>query len=358
METIIQKWGYCIQLSISKTIGKTMIVVTGASGLIGSNLIRTLLAQGHQVRALVHHNKRPLDGLDIEIFTGDLLSPPSLVQAFSNAEFVYHLAGAISLGMNDWDQMERVNVTGTRNVVQACLKSNVKRLIHFSSIHAFEQKPLDIPVNEARARVTSPKYPPYDRSKASGEQEILRGIQRGLDAVILNPTGIIGPFDFEPSYLGVGLLHMAHGRLPALVSAGFNWVDARDVALAAMKASHHGLTGENYLIAGHWRSIEQIAALAAEFSGRPAPRLIVPLWLASAGLPITAAHAALTRQTNIFTKATIMALKSNRNIDHSKASQQLDYQPRPFRETIFDTLKWFSDHGYIKTSTHFQANQE
>jgi len=331
-----------------------MIVVTGASGLIGSNLIRMLLAQGQQVRALVHHNQQPLSGLDIEIVTGDVLSPSSLEEAFRNADLVYHLAASISLKMNSSEQMERINILGTRNVVQACQKAGVGRLVHFSSIHALEQEPLDLPVDETRPRVTSQKYPPYDLSKAAAEKEVIHGVQQGLDAVILNPTGIIGPFDFEPSYLGTAMLHMVHGRLPALITAGFDWVDARDVASAAIQASQHGLTGENYLIAGHWRSIKQIAAVVAEFSGRRMPWLTVPLWLSYAGLPITAAHAALTRQRNIFTRATLLALKSNRQIDYTKASQHLNYQPRPFRQTIMDTLRWFDDFGYIHTSNHRQ----
>lgn len=324
-----------------------MNVVTGASGLIGSNLTRALLTQGQKVRALVHNNIQPLDGLDVEISAGDVRSLPSLVEAFSGAEVVFHLAGAISLRMNSWEHMKQVNIIGTRNVVQACLQAKVRRLVHFSSIHALEQEPLDLPVNETRPRATAAKYPPYDRSKAAGEQEILKGLQQGLDAVILNPTGIIGPFDYEPSYLGRALLLLAQGRLPALITAGFNWVDARDVASAAILASQHGISGESYVIAGHWRSIEQIGQLVSQFVQLPAPRLTVPLWLAAAGIPISAAYAAITHQKNIFTRATIMALKSNQVIDHAKASQHLNYQPRPFNDTIFDTMQWFAEHGYL-----------
>jgi dihydroflavonol-4-reductase len=330
-----------------------MIVVTGASGLIGNNLIRTLLAQGSKVRALVHQNTRPLAGLDIEIAAGDLLSPSSLEAAFVDAEIVYHVAGAISLRMDSWKQMERVNIIGTRNVVQACIKSKVKRLIHFSSIHALQQEPLSIPVNETRPRTSSTNYPPYDRSKAAGEEEVHKGLEMGLDAVILNPTAIIGPYDFEPSYLGKALLHMANGRLPALITAGFNWVDARDVAVAAIQASQLGITGESYLVAGHWRSIEQIGQLVAEISKNPAPKLIVPLWLAAAGIPLSAALSRVFGEENIFTRATVKALKSNRNIDDSKARHRLNYQPRPFRDTIFDTIQWFIDNGYLnQTNTH------
>jgi len=325
-----------------------MIVVTGASGLIGNNLIRALLAQGFKVRALVHQNSRPLSGLDIEIAVGDLLSPSSLETAFVDAEIVYHVAGAISLRLNSWKQMEQINIIGTRNVVQACINTKVKRLIHFSSIHAIQQEPLSIPVDETRPRATSSKYTPYDRSKAAGEHEIQKGLERGLDAVILNPTAIIGPYDFEPSYLGKALLHMANGRLPALITAGFNWVDARDVAVAAIQASQLGSTGESYLVAGHWRSIEQIGQLVAEISQKPAPKLIVPLWLAAAGIPLSAVISGLFGEENIFTRATVRALKSNRNIDDSKARRQLNYQPRSFRDTIFDTMHWFINNGYFK----------
>ena len=182
------------------------VVITGAAGHIGANLVRALISQGRHTRCLVHVNSRAIDGLATEMVQGDVRDLDSLCRAFQGAEVVYHLAACISLSMNDWPVLESVNVTGTRNVVEACLRTGVRRLVHFSSIHALVQEPLSIPVDESRPLVGSRRYPPYDRSKAAAEIIVRRGIEQGLDAVIIYPTAIIGPYDYQPSYFGEALL--------------------------------------------------------------------------------------------------------------------------------------------------------
>ena len=326
------------------------VVVTGAAGHIGANLVRTLLAQGRPVRALMHVNKRAIEGLEVEIARGDVCDPASLRQAFDGADVVYHLAARISLSMDDWPVVEAVNVTGTRNVVEACLQCGVRRLVHFSSIHAFNQEPLDVPIDESRPFVESRRCPPYDRSKAAGEKEVRRGIERGLDAVIVNPTAVIGPYDFEPSYFGEALLAIACRKLPALVSGGFDWVDARDVVAGAMRAEECAPTGAKYLLSGHWASIVELAALLEEIAGVGVPKLVCPLWLAHVGTPFTSVFARLVGTRPLYTGVSLRALKSNRNICHEKATRELGYNPRPFRETIADTLRWFQENGYLSRS--------
>ncbi len=326
------------------------VVVTGATGHVGANLVRALLAQGRRVRALVHVNRRPLEGLDVEVVTGDVCDPESLYHAFKGAEAVYHLAGYISISTGDWPLLESINIVGTRNVVEACLRSKVPRLIHFSSIHAHSQEPFDVPVNESRPLVGSQCCPCYDRSKASGENEVRKGIERGLNAVIMNPTGIIGPYDFEPSHFGQALLSMACRKMPMLVGGGFDWVDVRDVAMGAMRAEERAPTGAKYLLSGHWESVCGLAALVEEIKGVPAPRLVCPLWLAHAGTPFTVAIARLTGKRAVYTSASLKALKSNRHISHAKATRDLGYNPRPLRETIADTLHWFEENGFLVCS--------
>jgi len=222
-----------------------MIVVTGAAGHVGANLVPALLARGRPVRVLVHADRRAFQKLDVEVIQGDIRDPDSLLKAFKNAEVVYHLAARISISQYDWPLLEAVNVAGTRNVVEACRRCGVHRLIHFSTIHSIAQPSADGPVDESNSLVESRRYPAYDRSKAAAEGEVRRGVEKGLDAVIISPTGIIGPKDYKPSHFGDALLRLANGRLPSLVSGGFDWVDVRDVVRGAMRAEEIAPAGAN-----------------------------------------------------------------------------------------------------------------
>ncbi len=323
------------------------VVVTGASGHVGANLVRALIAKGRSTRSLVHVNRRAVEGLETEVVHGDLCDPESLCQAFNGAEVVYHLAANISLSMQGWTRLEQVNVAGTRNVVEACLRCGVRRLVYCSSIHALVQEPMHIPVDESRPLVASRRWPPYDRSKAAAEKEVQRGIELGLDAVIINPTAIIGPYDYQMSYFGKAFLAMTQRKLPALVTGGFDWVDVRDVAAGAMLAGEKGKTGTKYIISGHWESLCNIMDMVAEISGVSPPGFVCPLWLARAGAPIFAALSHLNGKEPLYTSVSLRALKSNRQISHERATRELGYRPRPLRETLIDTLGWFKENGRL-----------
>lgn len=331
-----------------------MIVVTGASGFAGGNLLRALLEERRQgrlaapIRALVRRDLQAVAGLEVELVEGDVTNPDTLMRAFTGAEVVYHLAGSISLEMDHWEAVEKINVGGTRNVVEACLRCNVRRLVHFSSIHALVQEPLDQPVDEDSPRVDSPSAPPYDRSKAAAEHVVRAGIERGLDAVILNPTGIIGPYDFKPSFFGDGFVWMARGVLPVLIEGGFDWVDVRDVALGAIAAARLAPPGSCYLLGGHWHSVREIAEMATAITHRPRPLVYAPMSLAQAAAPLVETLTHLARLRPIFTRATARALQSNRHISHARAARDLGYCPRPFAETLADTLAWFQETGRLR----------
>ena len=325
-----------------------MIAITGVCGLTGANLARLLLAQGRQVRGLIHREKRAAEGLDIQLAQADIRDPSSLRRALAGAEVVYHLAARISLETKDLAETEATNVQGTRNVVEACLHCGVRRLVHFSSIHALEQAPLDLPLDESRPRVSPQNRSPYDRSKALGEMEALQGMRDGLEVVILNPTAMIGPYDYYPSYMGKALLSLAQGRIPALVRGGFDWVDVRDVVQAAVQAEQRAESGTSYLLSGHWRSVRQIADLTAELTGRGAPLFTVPTRLAYLAAPLMGALARFNNAQPIYTSLTLDALKSNRQISHARASRDLGYQPRPLQDTVQDTLDWFAQNGYLR----------
>ncbi len=324
------------------------VAVTGATGHVGANLVRALIDKGIPTRCVVHVNHRAIDGLDVEKFHGDLRDLDSLCRAFQGVDVVYHLAASISLSMADWSRLEEINVNGTRNVVEACRRAGVRRLIHFSSIHALEQEPLAVPVDEMRPLVESQRCPPYDRSKAAAEREVRRGIEQGLDAVIIYPTAVFGPYDYMPSFFGDALLAIARRRLPALVTGGFDWVDARDVVAGAMLAENKAPAGARYLISGHWVSMCDIAAMIGEITGVNTDKFVCPLWLAHLGAPFIMGFSHLNRKRPLYTSVSLRALKSNRNISHERATRELGYQPRPFRETLADTLRWFAANGQLE----------
>jgi dihydroflavonol-4-reductase len=322
-------------------------IVTGANGHIGSNLVRALLSRGRDVRVLVHTKHQAVEGLDVDIVEGDICDINSLLKAFTGIDRVYNLAGHISLRMTDTKRCRDINVGGTRNVVEASLQKNVKRLVHFSSIHALEQQPLSEPIDEKRLLVSGMNHPPYDISKAGGEIEVKKGIEKGLDAVIVNPTGVIGPFDYYPSHFGEVLLSLAQCRLPALIDAGFDWVDARDAADGAIKAEELAPTGSKYLLSGHWASIREIACMIKELIEVNIPAFTCPLWLASLGAPFADGIAQVSGKRPLFSKVSLAALCGNKNVSHAKATAELGYNPRPLKETIKDTLDWFFSNGYV-----------
>ena len=320
-----------------------MIVITGASGLVGGNLVRALLAQGRRVRALVHRDHRALAGLDVETVPADLTDPASMKQAFRGAEAVYHLASSISISMENWDELQRVNVIGTRNVIEACLQNNVRRLIYFGSIHAYDHAPFDQPLDEDRPLLMGDRIPPYERSKALAEMETRRSLDRGLDSVILIPTAIAGPFDFRPSYFGQALQLLARGRIPALVRGGYDLVDVRDVVNGAIQAERLAPRGGRYILSGHWHSVREVAQFTSEITGKPAPRFTVPIWLAQLAQPIMAKLAQVNGAQPIYTRPMLNAMNSNHHISRARATRDLGYSPRPFQQTIADTLDWFRD---------------
>ncbi len=318
-----------------------VVLVTGPAGLVGANLVRALLARGQQVRALVHQDKRALDGLDVEIVTGDVNDPESLRRAFAGVDLVYHAAAHISILMSDWERLATVNAIGTRNVVDACLQCGVRRLVHFSSVDALQHDPSGKPLDESRPLVSSERYPPYARSKAAAEREVRQGLARGLDAVILNPSAIIGPHDYRLGFPNAGLLAICKGELWALIDGGFDWVDVRDVVEGAIQAAARAPAGGRYILSGHWASLRDLAVLANQVNGVKVPRLMVPMWVARLSAPFVTVGSLLVGKRPLYTSAALQPLRDKQHSSHALATRDLDYHPRPLKETIADTWQWF-----------------
>lgn len=323
-------------------------VVTGASGHLGVNVVRALVAAGETVRAVDVRAGAALGGLDVEFVRGDVLDASTLGTALAGAEFVLHLAAKISIAGDPDGSVRRVNVDGVRHVAEAALSAGVRRLVHCSSLHAFDVAAIPGPVRESGPRATGRHLPAYDRSKADGEDELRGVIDRGLDAVILNPSGMFGPVDPEPSRMGRVLLAMFSGRMPISVEGAFDWVDVRDVAAALIVAVDRGRTGENYLVGGHRASVAELGRLAAHVAGRRPPRLVAPLGPVRA-LAGAAVRVAGPRRAGrlLLTPESLHALATDPAVDYSKASAELGYRARPLSETLTDLHAAFLADGRV-----------
>jgi dihydroflavonol-4-reductase len=322
-------------------------LVTGAAGHLGNNVVRALLARGRKVRVLVHSESRFLDGLDVEKRGGDILDRASLDHVFDDVEVVYHFAAKVTIIPSEGPSATRTNTLGPKNVVDACLAHRVRRLVHCSSVHALTPGGSNGVTDERCAPNLDPRAPAYDRSKAAGEAEVRAGIARGLDAVIVNPTGVMGPHDYAPHLAGRALIDMYLGKLPMNVASGFNWVDARDVAAGALAAEANGRTGENYLLSGQWAAMPDVAVIMERATGRRGPRLVAPLWLAKLGLPFIAAFAKLSGSQPLYTGPSLRALTEHRRCDNAKARRELGFSPRPLAETIVDTYAFYAQAGLL-----------
>jgi len=322
--------------------------VTGATGHIGANLVRALIASGRRVRCVVRDDRAALAGLDVECVAGDVLDPATLREAFRGASTVFHLAALISIDGDRHGLVTATNVDGARHAAEAALACGVQRLVHCSSIHAFVQCGPSATVVESAPRALGARRAAYDRSKALGEQAVREVVARGLDAVIVHPTAVIGPHDYKPSRMGRLLLDLYARRLPALVPGGFDWVDVRDVAAGLLRAAEWGRGGESYLLSGRYVTLAGLARLVTDVTGVPTPRLSTPSWLARLAAPFSTAFGRVRGREPLFTVESLEVLAVGTRVDCDKARRELGYSARDLRATLHDTYAWFAEAGRIQ----------
>jgi len=325
-------------------------LVTGATGHIGNNLVRALLARGEKVRVLIRpgSSPKPLAGLDVERFEGDLRDAPSLERAVSRAERVYHVAAMVSIRDNDKKALWDVNVAGTARLLAAARKAGVRRVVHTSSFGAMGHNP-DGPSTEGHPLDPSEPATDYERSKAESETEVKREVERGLDACIVNPCATVGPFDFRPSLVGKTFLDFALGKMKAYVPGAFDWVPMRDVIEGHLLAMEKGGRGERYLLSGEVASLDEILDWLAEDTGRPRPRLRIPPKLMLAlSVPKDFVEARyFPKKYPRFNKNSIRLLTSGKYGTNQKARRELGLSPTPVRQAFRDAVGWFRENHYF-----------
>lgn len=326
-----------------------MIIVTGATGHIGNVLVRQLLARGKRVRAVTPPTEDiiPLKGLRAEMVEGDVCNINSLIQAFKDSDTVYHLAGIISILPGKDKLLNQVNVAGTRNVIKACMETGVRRLVYTSSIHAIEEPPTGITIDETFP--CNPDRVPkgYGRSKARATLAVMEGVEQGLNAVIVHPTGVIGPYDYRISEMGQLIIDFVNANLKAYISGTYDFVDVRDVANGIILAGEKGQSGERYILSGEQISVYQLMLMLQDISRVKAPSLKVPVWLARIAARFSPLYYQIAQAKPRFTTYSIDVLCSNSRICSDKARRQLGFTTRPLKQSICDAISWFRENGYV-----------
>ncbi|HMU10856.1 MAG TPA: NAD-dependent epimerase/dehydratase family protein [Ferruginibacter sp.] len=324
------------------------IALTGATGHLGSALLQETGKRNMAVKVLARNiNTASLSDLPVEIIKGDLLDPGSLRNLMQDCDTLIHSAAMISVNGDPKGLVHQTNVEGTRLVMEAALQAGVKRCVHISSIHAYRQLPPSEVLDEQRNHVDETAFA-YDRSKFAGQQIALAANKQGMEVIVVNPTSIIGPYDFKPSLMGQVLIDLYKGRLPFIFNGGFDFCDCRDVAGAVLNATAMGNPGETYLLSGKWYSLKQLVQLLSKASSKKIRVMALPPLVAKAGLPFVKLLGALQGKEPLYTNEALEALfNGNRFISSYKARQALNYTTRPLEETLYDTIEWFKNKSYL-----------
>jgi dihydroflavonol-4-reductase len=325
-------------------------LVTGATGFVGSAVVRALLARGHPVRVLARPNsdRRNLAGLAVEIAEGAMEDPRSLARAVAGCRYVYHVAADYRIWVPDPAPMFRANVDGTRDLLTAALEAGAERVVYTSSVATLGLVAGGSADEETPSRLDD-MIGPYKRSKFAAE-EVARGLarERGLPVVIVNPSTPVGAGDIKPTPTGRLIVEAARGQMPAFVDTGLNIVHVDDVAEGHLAAAENGRIGERYILGGENLALAEILAGVAQAVGRRPPWLRVPHGVL---FPVAIGAELVARITGRDPFVTLDGVRMSRKkmyFSSEKASRELGYTPRPAREAIADAVSWFGANGYLK----------
>jgi dihydroflavonol-4-reductase len=325
------------------------VLITGASGFIGSAVARQLVAEGLAVRALVRSGSRRdhLVALGIEIIDGSINEAAAVRAALTPCRYLVHVAADYRLWARDRSEIFAANVGGTRVVMEEARRAGVKRIVYTSSVATVEPRPDGSPADERAFMPERSASGAYQQSKIMAEALVRQMVAQGLPAVIVNPATTIGPHDVRPTPTGRIIIAAATGRMPAFVDTGLNLVHVDDVARGHVAALRRGRVGERYILGGENVRFAQMLADIAALAGRRPPRLRIP-WYAA--LPVAWAAEAASRMTGREPLATLEGVRHARDrmfFSTAKAEQELGIRARPYREALADALAWFREAGYL-----------
>jgi dihydroflavonol-4-reductase len=324
------------------------IAITGGNGFIGSQLAAVHSERGHTVRVLVRPSSdlTNLRSLTVEHCPGDVRNLDSLLRAFDDCELVFHTAAVVSFWKPLYQLQHEVNVLGTRNVVTAARRAGVRRLVHTSSIAALGHPADGLFADETTAFNWDGSVAGYKRSKYEGELEIKRGIEQGLDAVIVNPAVVIGPGDVHFNG-GDFIRSVARGFVPFYIHGGGNIAFVDDVVRGHITAAEKGRTGERYILGGENLTHRQIFQTIAQIIGKPAPRIPLPVAVVKAAARVLDVISSMTGKKPLLTPELVSGAGLLNWYSTAKAERELGYTITPFRTAVERTYQWYREQGLL-----------
>ena len=328
-------------------------IITGANGFLGNNIIRALQTENCNIRALVLPGDKlhSLDGLRCTLFEGDVTKKETLGDIFTVEDgsevVVIHCAAIVTIKSKFNQKVYDVNVNGALNVAEKALSIGA-RLIYVSSVHAIPERGQTL-IGETKEFDPALVVGQYAKTKAETANALLKMYrERGLDVVIVHPSGMLGPHDFGNSHLTQLVLDYCNGRLGACVKGGYDFVDVRDVAAGIISAAERGRAGECYILSNRNAAIREILDTVSEVRGAKKIKLMLPMWLAKATAPLSEAYYALLKQPPLYTRYALYTITTHVTFTHEKAAKELGFSPRSLHETIADTVAWLEEQGRIK----------
>jgi dihydroflavonol-4-reductase len=327
-----------------------MVLLTGASGFVGSAVARRLRAAGFPVRALVRTTSpvAHLSDLGLDFVTGDLRDADSVRRAMVGIRYLFHVAADYRLWARNPDELTQTNVAGTRLLMQEAMRAGVERVVYTSSVATLAARTDGVLADETMPLTEDKAIGVYKRSKVAAERAVEALIAEGLPAVIVNPSTPIGPRDVKPTPTGRIIVEAASGRMPAFVDTGLNMVHVDDVAEGHFAAFERGRIGERYVLGGQNATLADILATVAGAVGRRPPRIRIPRQALMPFAHVTEAVARVTGREPMLTRDGLRMSKNKMFFSSAKAEAELGYRARPYREGITDAIEWFRRAGYLR----------